>query len=213
MARMKMLDVARLAHSRWGVHGQDVVAAAIAVAWVESTHDPNAENPCCVGLWQINADAHRLSRSKLKDPVYNADKAFEIWRNSGNTFTPDWRDHWPASGHRRYRMILPRAKRAAARVAGDTSTVAGAMGRSTFNPLLGAGEIFEGAGDVAGSAITGWVDDLRKAMIPVLLNGALATTGLALMGYGVAKLAGSGKAGEAVKKGAPIAAGTAKAAS
>lgn len=88
-----------------GWDGQDLVTA-IAVALAESGGDPNAYNPepqdvpgrygrtsaqdnlGSYGLWQIYLAAHpEFSGDNLRDPQTNANDAYEIYKNAGNSFS------------------------------------------------------------------------------------------------------------------------------
>ena len=70
-----------------------------------------------------------------------------------------------------------------------------------------ADKIGSALGDALGGAATG----IAEAMWPILLQAALAGTGLALIGYGVKSLFGA-KPAEHTTKAAPVAAATAQAA-
>lgn len=70
-----------------------------------------------------------------------------------------------------------------------------------------AGTIRTGADPLG--ALGGWVGDLIRGLGPVLLNFALSTTALALIGFGIWQLVKSSPAAEGAKQAASIAAGAA----
>lgn len=73
-----------------GFSGTDL-SIAVAIAYAESSGDPNAlgDNGNSLGLWQINLPAHpEYSGANLYDPQTNADAAFAIYQQAGNSFSP-----------------------------------------------------------------------------------------------------------------------------
>lgn len=55
---------------------------ALRIIQCESSGNPMAENSCCTGLFQIH-ETHGHSRAQLRDPLYNARVALDLWRESG----------------------------------------------------------------------------------------------------------------------------------
>lgn len=81
-----------------GFQGEDAYTA-IAIALAESGGDPNAYNPETAagappaegsyGLWQIYLHAHpEFQGVNLADPQENANAAFQIYSQAGNSFRP-----------------------------------------------------------------------------------------------------------------------------
>lgn len=76
-------------------------------------------------------------------------------------------------------------------------------GLDVSHDLTAAANLPAYAADKAAEIATKWVRDLLEGAWPVLLQAALATTGLALMGYGLKKMAGAGAAEHATQA-APV---------
>ncbi len=56
----------------------------VAIALAESGGDNNAENYCCVGLWQVNVLAHtQYTRAEMRDPIKNLQAACNIYGKQG----------------------------------------------------------------------------------------------------------------------------------
>lgn len=77
---------------RAGFSGADL-SIAVAIAYAESSGDPNAIGDLdlgrSIGLWQINLRAHpEYSEQELFDPQTNANAAFAIYQAAGNSFRP-----------------------------------------------------------------------------------------------------------------------------
>jgi hypothetical protein len=77
-----------------GFSGDDL-NVAVAVALAESSGNPNAVGDLAitpggsVGLWQVNLKFHpEYTEAELKDPQTNANAAYAIYQNAGNSFTP-----------------------------------------------------------------------------------------------------------------------------
>lgn len=81
-----------------GFSGADLVTA-VAIAYAESSGDPNAYNPETAagapqdkgsfGLWQIYLNAHpEFEGWNLYDPQQNANAAYSIYRAAGYSFRP-----------------------------------------------------------------------------------------------------------------------------
>lgn len=94
IADMNIAQYAMLA----GFSGNDLVTA-VAIALAESGGNPNAYNPETAagtpvnqgsyGLWQIYLKAHpEYAGSNLYDPQMNADAAYQVYVNAGNSFSP-----------------------------------------------------------------------------------------------------------------------------
>lgn len=66
---------------------------AVAIAYAESSGDPDAVGDVnrgrSIGLWQINLRAHpEYTEEELHDPQTNANAAFAVYQQAGNSFTP-----------------------------------------------------------------------------------------------------------------------------
>jgi hypothetical protein len=73
-----------------GFSGADLTIA-VAIAYAESSGDPNAlgDNGNSYGLWQINLPAHpEYAGADLYDPQTNANAAFAIYQQAGESFSP-----------------------------------------------------------------------------------------------------------------------------
>ena len=78
-----------------GFSGSDLIVA-VSVAGSESGFDPNAgvdapgvDKGKSIGLWQIYLPAHpEFAGQDLTDPQTNADAAYSIYQDAGNSFTP-----------------------------------------------------------------------------------------------------------------------------
>lgn len=70
-----------------GWRSSNDIITAVAVAMQESGLNTDAANSCCVGLWQINLKAHNTTADKMKNPVANAQMAFNIWKQAGGWCT------------------------------------------------------------------------------------------------------------------------------
>ena len=67
------------------------LSIAVAIAYAESAGDPDAvgDNGDSIGLWQINLPAHpEYAGANLHDPQTNANAAFAIYQQAGNSFSP-----------------------------------------------------------------------------------------------------------------------------
>lgn len=76
--------------SKAGFSGSDL-SIAVAIALAESSGNPNAvgDNGDSIGLWQINLPNHpEYANVDLTDPQTNANAAFAIYQQAGNSFTP-----------------------------------------------------------------------------------------------------------------------------
>jgi hypothetical protein len=90
-----------------GFNGQDLTTA-VAVAYAESSGNPNAYNPETAagtpkgqgsyGLWQIYLKAHpEYNGQNLFDPQTNANAAYAIYAAAGDTFSP-WSTYAAGTG-------------------------------------------------------------------------------------------------------------------
>jgi len=73
-----------------GFSGADL-AIAVAIAYAESSGDANAvgDSGNSFGLWQINLPNHpEYADANLYDPQTNANAAFAIYQQAGNSFSP-----------------------------------------------------------------------------------------------------------------------------
>lgn len=201
--------------------GQDLTAVvAVAVAYAENTGflpqhvSVNSDGSKDVGLWKINS-IHRKTHPEwnaqwLKDPDNNARAAATL----SGSFTDMSPSVWYAINSGRYDRGLKIARQAAQTLeAGFDPDRLGVVEDVPLVPLgeLGGlpGKIVEAVANIAFSLL----GKLLKDLWPVLLKAAAATTGLALIGYGVTQLAKSPSAGEHVKQASSTAATAAGAAS
>jgi len=90
-------EIARVARKA-GFRGEDL-ATAVAIAYAESGGDARAYNPETAagtppgegsyGLWQIYLKAHpEFKGLDLFDPQTNANTAFRVYQQAGNSFRP-----------------------------------------------------------------------------------------------------------------------------
>lgn len=189
---------------------------AVAIALAESRGKvaakggPNSDGSFDLGLWQINTAAHvdkgfRFDRQRLlTDPDYNGQAARKIYEERLQRDGIGW-TAWSAYRSGAYLAFRPRAARAAraAKILtqeGDySSNVATALDER-------ARDLVPDVPDV--------LSNLAEKLWPVLLQSAMAGTGLALAGYGLVKLVGAGGGTrQAVTRVAPAAAAVAKGAS
>jgi len=82
---------------------------AVAIAYAESSGDPNAVGDVdlgrSIGLWQINLRAHpEYTEEALYDPQTNANAAFAIYQQAGESFSP-----WSTFNSGKYSEFLDRA--------------------------------------------------------------------------------------------------------
>ena len=77
-----------------GFEGEDL-KIAVAIALAESSGNPNALGDLnitpggSVGLWQVNLKFHpEYTTDQLRDPQTNANAAFAVYQEAGNSFTP-----------------------------------------------------------------------------------------------------------------------------
>src|SRR6266508_5186915 len=135
MPRISAVQVAQYAWDA-GFRGTDFVRAT-ATALAESGGPPylsantDAENRCCVGLWQINVLVHtQYSRAQMKDPKQNAAAAYALFRRDG------WRP-WNSS---RLGMMTawPVAAEAAGRISGSSASNAAQQAGAVAGQAVGA---------------------------------------------------------------------------
>ncbi|SRR6266436_3043127 len=123
-ALSKVTNIATYA-SRAGWTGEDLVTA-VAIAWAESSGDPNARGDettpgdpstaTSYGLWQIHWTVHPEAYQPEDDPTVlfepqrNAIEAFRIYTRAGRTFR-DWSTFDPRNGSTpRYLSYLDKAR-------------------------------------------------------------------------------------------------------
>lgn len=86
-------DVQRAHFARAAGFPENQIAMAVAVSIAEDgSGDPTAQNhntngSVDTGLWQINS-IHGIPVSQLMDPQANANAAFKIWTDAGNSWRP-----------------------------------------------------------------------------------------------------------------------------
>jgi hypothetical protein len=98
-----------------GFQGDDLVTA-VAIALAESGGDASnttGDNGTSWGLWQIHWTVHpEFDKQSLLDPQYNANAAFQLYTNRGNSFH-DWSTFGTAPGHNNaYARFLDTAEQA-----------------------------------------------------------------------------------------------------
>lgn len=114
-----------------GWTGKDI-PIAIAIALAESSGNPAVVNYLgCTGLWQVYVKVHQprhplWTTEWLKQPANNAQAAYTIWREAGNSWRP-WTTYTSGS----YRRFSKRANDAA-QVTGSADATAGLLD----NPLI-----------------------------------------------------------------------------
>lgn len=114
-----------------GWSGKDL-PIAIAVALAESSGNPEVVNYLgCTGLWQVYVKVHQprhplWTTEWLKQPANNAQAAYTIWREAGNSWRP-WTTYTSGS----YRRFSKRANDAAKVTGSDAAAV-------IDNPILRA---------------------------------------------------------------------------
>lgn len=113
MATLNPMHVAAAAKA--GGFPDSQLVTAVAVAFAESSWNPNTYNGiCCYGLWQINKSAHPDlwakygAGDKWKIPTNNAKMAYEIWRRAGGKWGKNGGggNPWAAYGNSRYRSAI-----------------------------------------------------------------------------------------------------------
>ena len=106
MATYLTADQVASAASSAGFIGDGLVTM-IAIAYAESTFNPNAVNGPYIGLWQVGG-YHVPSPSRLFDPYYNAQIAYKL--SGGSDFGP-----WQTYTQGTYKKYLTLARDAAGR--------------------------------------------------------------------------------------------------
>lgn len=95
--------------SRAGFAGNDLITA-VSIALAESAGNPSAvgDSGNSIGLWQIDVAYHpEFSGQILSDAQTNADAAFSVYSQAGNSFTP-----WSTFNNGRYQAFLSVAQNA-----------------------------------------------------------------------------------------------------
>jgi hypothetical protein len=116
--------------------GEDTVTVATAIGLAESSGNPdvthhNADGSVDYGVWQINDKAHEPLFVQFPQwwTVTNADMAFQVYQEAGNSFKP-----WTTFTSGAYKLHMPAA--AAARGQAGAPTAQGQV--VTNNPLVNA---------------------------------------------------------------------------
>lgn len=122
-----------------GWRGNDLTIS-VAVAIAESSGRTDVVNAIgCVGLWQVFARVHNLNVNSLKDPQYNANQAYKIWKMQG------WNRGWSAYSNGAYKRYMSRATKAVAGINGVSNPGTGTPNPIGFpNPLSGIDDISKG---------------------------------------------------------------------
>ena len=90
---MGVTDIQRAQFARAAGFPENQIAMAVAVSIAENgAGDPSAQGhntngSVDTGLWQINS-IHGIPTSQLMDPQANANAAFKIWKDAGNSWRP-----------------------------------------------------------------------------------------------------------------------------
>jgi hypothetical protein len=112
------------------------LTTAVAIAEAESSGYTNANGDTTltpggsVGLWQVNLEAHpQYSADQLQDPQANADAAFAIYQDKGDSFSS-----WSTYNNGAYQQFLPSAQSAA----GDTANLVGIGANQSQERVAGA---------------------------------------------------------------------------
>lgn len=107
MSLLSTDQIVNLAESA-GFQGSDL-ATAVAVALAESSGNTQAVNQnephgASYGLWQIYLYAHPSfdPNQLVNDPQYNANAAYQVYREAGSSFRP-----WTTFNSGKYRGFLP----------------------------------------------------------------------------------------------------------
>jgi hypothetical protein len=108
-AKDTRIPASKLIHDETGWRGQDA-KIAVAVMGGESGFKTDAENFCCVGLMQVNADVHHgkygmpdsipEARKWLKNPVNNVRASYKLFVAVGGKWSP-----WDAYNNGSYRKF------------------------------------------------------------------------------------------------------------
>ena len=138
---LSAVDVVNAAHAGGFPDGE--LVTAVAIAYAESSWDPNAthhnsDGSTDYGLWQINSvhNFPELTNGQWKDPATNARLAYQVYQGQG---WGAWSTHNPTSdpiGYARYIGEIPYAQ-AAVKSANLSSAVGAAVGAAgTANSSL-----------------------------------------------------------------------------
>lgn len=173
-----------------------IIAVSVALAEsggrVRAIHR-NKDGSVDRGPWQINSVHDQYDESLLlNDPRYNARAAYDIFRSQG------W-NAWTKYRNGDYKKHRGRAARAVKDLGWLRGNPAGQGGNwaTTVDEKVRELNPF---------------DDWQTKVTEILLTGAVAATGLALFGYGLKSLFGSGSTAEHIRQATTTAAAVGKAA-
>lgn len=155
---------------------------AIEIIQCESSGNPNAENSCCTGLFQIH-ETHGHTRAQLRDPRYNATVALQLWRRSG--WQP-WECHTRAGGPSGNGQggVLD----AVGRALGNTGNLVNAGGTGAIGAASGAvGAVTGRIADLTPDGLAELARDIAWGAVFVLAGGALVVVGLNAFGVTTAR--------------------------
>jgi hypothetical protein len=125
------------------------IMAAIALA--ESSGNTDAENYCCVGLWQINVLAHpQYTRAEMRDPIKNLQAACSIYSSQGL-------GAWESYTNGSYKKYLGQVEHGLKEGEGQAEPLTEPFGGAHSKGAL------EGAVGAAKSAL-GWTGELAKLL-------------------------------------------------
>ena len=181
-----------------GFRGNDIIDA-VAVAYAESSWDPNNKNSCCHGLWQINIGAHPGMSANVYDPIQNAKYAYTIFRAAGNKWCatgkpPNGCNPWQGYGNSNYKSARPKAIEgymSAMTKINNGQTPQSIVGSNTPSIPGGLPSPGEAASSLAGitpfvttiNRIGHWITDPDNLMriFKVLTGGVVIIVGAAIM--------------------------------
>lgn len=135
-----------LVASRWGRHGQDEIRTGLAVMEAESHRNSHAVSPngCCVGIWQLNLAAHRVSRTCAQSPICSTSVAYRIWKDARARGGSGW-EPWEAYTNGSYKQFLggTTIQDASAEPVGIGGTGCGIIPDPICDIVKGAGVLFD----------------------------------------------------------------------
>lgn len=181
-----------------GWRGNDATIAR-AVMGGESSYNTNAENFCCVGLMQVNAQVWKgkfglpadeaEARKVLKaNPRLNLRVAYKIWQNAGGSWQP-----WEAFTNGSYKKFIGQDPL----ITVDKNSVQGAVGDAVSGAVDAVAAPFNAAADVVNALFSpsAWARVGKGA-----LGGAFIILGTGALVFIVANKAASTPVGKTAVK-------------
>lgn len=187
MTQIPPIYIAAFAHA--GGFGEVILAEAVAIVLAESGGDtnakggPNSNGTYDWGLFQIN-DIHKPTQAEKVNPLANAQRAWKIYQQAGNSFKP-----WSTYNSGSYKKFLPRAREAVTalkkagpeaerKIVAQAKDIAGGIDIDTGPPTdeVGLGDrLTPDAVTAVPSAITGAVNAFNSTFAKLTFNlGAVA---------------------------------------